>query len=156
MRHSENGSSTSAVRGAWVGKCPGCGTCCFFSKFPATDYAGQHIVRLGRFDLVSVRCPCGKRFPVSGDDLLFVTVTSLSIQRLGPDSFAVEQSHEGTKKNLGPMSETELWSYLNSRTLIDIIPSQVLTFLNTTKGLDLDMVLAVLRPEVARPQVTRA
>jgi hypothetical protein len=53
------------------------------------------------------------------------------------------------------MSETALWTFLNSRTLIDIIPSQVLTFLNTAKALDLDMVLAVLRPEVAHPQVTR-
>ena len=155
MLRNANAPSTSAVRGAWVGKCPACGTCCFFPKFPPTDYAGQHIVRLGKFDLVSVRCPCGKRFPVSGDDLQFVTVTSLSIQRLAPDSFAVEQSHEGMKKNLGPMSETVLWAYLNSRTLIDIIPSQVFTFLNSANALDLDMVLAVLRPEVTRPQVTR-
>jgi len=155
MRQVENETSTSKVRGAWVGKCPACGTCCFFSKFPATDYAGQHIVRLGRFDVVSVLCPCGKRFPVSGDDLLFVTLTSLSIQRSGPDSFAVEQSHDGVKKNLGLMSETELWAYLNSRTLIDIIPCQVVTFLNTCKALDLDMVLAVLRTEVKNPAAAR-
>lgn len=83
---------------------------------------------------------------MNGDDLQFVTVTSLSIQRSSPDSFVVEQNHEGIKKDLGPMSETELWTYLNSRTLIDIIPSQVLTFLNVAKALDLDMVLAVLRP----------
>src|SRR5579872_6046609 len=114
MRQNGNGTSAATVRGAWVGKCPACGTCCFFSKFPAADYAGQHIVRLSKFDPVSVRCPCGRRFPVTGDDLLFVTVTSLSIQSLGTDSFAVEQSHEGMKKNLGPMSETELWAYLNS------------------------------------------
>ena len=151
MRRDDNASSTSTVRGAWVGKCPACGTCCFFSKFPATEYAGQHIVRLNKFDLVSVRCPCGRRFPVTNDDLLFVAVTSLSIQRLGPDSFAVEQSHEGTKKNLGPMSETDLWAYLNSRTLIDIIPSQVFTFLNTAKALDLDMILSVLRPQLTHP-----
>src|SRR5579871_5540143 len=147
MQRDKNATSPSTVRGAWVGKCPACGTCCFFSKFPATEYAGQHIVRLAKFDLVSVRCPCGRRFPVTGDDLLFVTVTSLSIQRLGPDSFAVEQSQDSTKKNLGPMTETELWAYLNSRTLIDIIPSQVLTFLSSAKALDLDMVLAVLRPQ---------
>jgi hypothetical protein len=153
MPRDENAPSRSKVRGAWVGKCLKCGTCCFFSRFPATDYVGQHIVRLGKFDLVSVLCPCGRRFPVSSDDLLFVTVTSLSIQRSAPDSFAVEQSHEGIKNNLGPMSETELWAYLNSRTLIDIIPCQVLTFLDTAKALDLDMVLATLRPQVTRPQV---
>jgi hypothetical protein len=88
--------------------------------------------------------------------LLFVTITSLSIQRLSPDLFAVEQSHEGIKIDLGPMSETELWAYLNSRTLIDVIPSQVLTFLNVANALDLDMVLAVIRPPVANPQVTRS
>jgi hypothetical protein len=156
MRRDENTSSTSTVRGAWVGQCPACRTCCFFSKFPASDYAGQHIVRLNKFDLVSVRCPCGRRFPVTSDDLLFVTVASLSIQHLELDSFAVERGQEGIKKNLGPMSETELWTYLNSRTLIDIIPSQVFTFLNTAKALDLDMVLAVLRPQVARPVASRA
>ncbi len=54
------------------------------------------------------------------------------------------------------MSETELWAYLNSRTLIDIIPCQVFTFLNTAKALDLDMVLAVLRPQATHPQVARS
>jgi len=144
------------VRGAWVGKCPACGTCCFFSRFPATDYAGQHIVRLSGFSSVSVPCSCGRRFQADGDDLLFVTITSLSIQRSSPDSFAVEQSHEGIKIDLGPMGETELWAYLNSHTLIDVIPSQVLTFLNVANALDLDMVLTVLRPPVAHLQVARS
>jgi hypothetical protein len=124
-------------------------------RFPATDYAGQHVVRLGNFNSVSVPCSCGRRFQADGDDLLFVTITSLSIQRSSPDLFAVEQSHEGIKIDLGPMSETGLWTYLNSRTLIDIIPSQVLTFLNVANALDLDMVLAVIRPPVANPQVAR-
>jgi hypothetical protein len=143
------------VRGAWVGKCPSCGTCCFFPRFPATDYAGQQIVRLGVFNSVSVPCSCGRRFQTDGDDLLFVTVTSLSIQRSSPDSFAVEENHAGIKVDLGPMSETQLWAYLNSRTLIDIIPSQVLTFLNVANALDLDMVLTVLRPAVVHPQVAQ-
>jgi hypothetical protein len=146
-------ATTPMVRGAWVGKCPACGTCCFFSRFPATDYAGQQVVRLSQFNSVSVPCSCGRRFQTDSDGLLFVTITSLSIQRLSPDSFAVEQSHAGIKVDLGPMSETELWAYLNSRTLIDIIPSQVLIFLNVAKGLDMDMVLAVLRPPAAHPQV---
>ena len=47
------------------------------------------------------------------------------------------------------MSETELWAYLNSRILIDIIPSQVLTFLSGCNALDMDMVLSVVRPPVA-------
>src|ERR1700722_14329935 len=141
------------IRGAWGGKCPSGGTCCFFPRFPATDYAGQQIVRLGVFNSVSVPCSCGRRFQVDGDDLLFVTITSLSIQRSSPDSFAVEQNHAGIKIDLGPMRETELWAYLNSRTLIDIIPSQVLTFLSVANALDLDMVLAVIRPPVANPQV---
>ena len=147
-----NLATTPMVRGAWVGKCPGCGTCCFFSKFPATDYAGQQIVRLAKFSSVSVPCSCGRRFQADGDDLLFVTITSLSIQRSSPDSFAVEQSHAGIKIDLGPMSETELWAYLNARTLIDIIPSQVLSLLNVANALDMDMVLAVLRPPAVHPQ----
>ncbi len=75
---------------------------------------------------------------------MFVTIASLSIQRLSPDAFAVEQSYTGIKTDLGQMSETELWSYLNSHTLIDIIPSQVVTFLNVSKALDLDMILSVV------------
>src|SRR5450631_1437264 len=85
-----NLATTPMVRGAWVGKCPVCGTCCFFSRFPATDYAGQQVVRLDNFNSVTVLRSCGRRFQTDGDDLLFVTITSLSIQRLSPDSFAVK------------------------------------------------------------------
>src|ERR1700688_1774188 len=92
-----NLATTPMARGAWVGKCPACGTCCVFLRFPATDYAGQQVVRLGNFSSVSVPCSCGRRFQADGDDLLFVTITSLSIKRSSPDLFAVEQSHEGTK-----------------------------------------------------------
>lgn len=152
----ENVATTAMVRGAWVGKCPKCGTCCYFSKYPATDYAGQQVVRLSRFSPVSVPCSCGRRFQVDGDDLLFVTVTSLSIERASPDSFTVEQSHAGTKISLGTMSETELWAFLNSRTLIDIIPSQVLSFLNAVNALDMDMILAVVRPAARAAQAAVA
>jgi hypothetical protein len=54
------------------------------------------------------------------------------------------------------MNEMELWAYLNSRTLIDIIPSQVLTFLNVSKALDMDMILSVVRPAVADTEVARS
>ena len=145
----ENSVITPTVRGAWVGKCPACGTCCHFPKLPATDYAGQQVVRPQQFDLVSVPCSCGRRFQIDSDGLTFVTVASLSIQRSSSDEFAVAQSYAGTKTDLGPMSETELWAYLNSRTLIDIIPSQVLTFLSGCNALDMDMVLSVVRPPVA-------
>jgi len=87
---------------------------------------------------------------------MFVTIASLSIQRASPDSFAVEQSYAAVKIDLGPMSETELWTYLNSRTLIDVIPSQVLTFLNGCNALDMDMVLEVVRPPAAYPQLARS
>ena len=105
---------------------------------------------------MSVPCSCGRRFQVDGDDLLFVTVTSLSIERASPDSFTVEQSHAGTKISLGTMSETELWAFLNSRTLIDIIPSQVLSFLNAVNALDMDMILAVVRPAARAAQAAVA
>jgi hypothetical protein len=144
------------VRGAWVGKCPACGTCCSFSRFPATDYAGQQVVRLGKFDSVSVPCSCGRRFQIDGDDLMFVTIASLSIQRSSSDSFAVEQSYAAIKIDLGPMSETELWTYLNSRTLIDIIPSQIFTFLNGCNALDMDVVLEVVRLPAVYPQLARS
>jgi hypothetical protein len=87
---------------------------------------------------------------------MFVTIASLSIERLSPDAFAVEQSYAGTKTNLASMSETELWAYLNSRTLIGIIPSQVLTFLNVGNALEMDMVLSVVRPPVADPQLSHS
>lgn len=141
------------VRGAWVGKCPGCGTCCFFPRIPATEYAGQQVVRPGKFDSVSIPCSCGRRFEVDSNALMFATIASLSIERLSPEAFAVTRSYAGIKTDLGPMSETELWAYLNSHTLIDIIPSQVLTFLNVSKALDMDMILSVVRPAVADSEV---
>jgi hypothetical protein len=139
------------VHGAWVGTCPACGTCCYFPKLPPTDYAGQQLVRPQGFNLVSVRCVCGSRFETDCNGLKFVTCASLSIERLSPDSFAVAQAYAETKIDLGPMSEIELWAYLNSRTLIDIVPSQVFMFLNNCSALDMDAVLSVVRPPVADP-----
>jgi hypothetical protein len=148
-----NPATMPMARGAWVGKCPSCGTCRSFPRFPATEYAGQQVVRLGKFGLVSVRCSCGRRFETDSDALMFATIASLSIERSSPDAFAVEQSHAGIKTELGPMSETALWAYLNSCTLIDIIPSQVLTFLNGCNALDMDMVFSVVRPPIANLQL---
>jgi hypothetical protein len=145
-----NHVTTPTVRGAWVGKCPACGTCCYFPKFPAIDYAGQRVVRPQNFDSVSVPCVCGRRFQTDSNGLTFITVASLSIRRSSSDEFSVAQSYAGTKTDLGPMSETELWAYLNSRTLIDIIPSQVLTFLSGCNALDMDMLLSVVRPSVSK------
>src|SRR3989304_6360653 len=134
------------LHGGWVGTCPKCGTCCNFPKLRATDYAGQQVVRPQGFNFVSVRCACGSRFGTDSNGLTFVTCASLSIERLSPDSFTVAHAYAGTKTNLGPMSEIELWTYLNSRTLIDIVPPQVLMFLNSCKVLDMDTVLSVVRP----------
>jgi hypothetical protein len=141
--------TTRTVRGAWVGKCPACGTCSYFPKFPATDYADQQVVRPQNFDLVSVPCSCGRRFQTDSNGLAFVTIARLSIRRLSSDEFSIAQGYAGTKTDLGPMSETELWAYLNSRTLIEIIPSQVLTFLSGCNALHMDMVLLVVRSPVA-------
>ena len=151
-----NPVTTPTVRGAWVGKCPRCGTCCLFAGLPATEYVGQQLVRPGKFNSVSVPCSCGRRFQTDIDALMFGTIASLSIQRLSTDTFAVEQNYAGAKTDLGPMSEMELWAYLNSHTLIDIIPSQVLTFLNVSKALDMDMILSVVRPAVADSEVARS
>lgn len=129
-----NQATAASIRGAWVGKCPRCGTCCLFPRLPATDYAGQRVVRPGKFSSLSVPCACGRRFLSDGDNLMFVTIASLSIQRVSPDVFAVEESFGAVKTELEPVSETELWAYLNSRTLIDIIPSQVVTFLNVSNA----------------------
>jgi hypothetical protein len=137
------------AHGAWVGKCPGCGTCCYFPTLPATAYAGQQVVRPHTFNFVSVRCVCGNRFGTDSNGLTFVTCASLSIQQLSPECFAVAQTYAGTETNLGPMNEIELWAYLNSRTLIDIVPSQVLMFLNRCKVLDMDTVISVVRPPEA-------
>jgi len=87
---------------------------------------------------------------------MFVTIASLSIERSSLDSFTVEQSYAGIKIDLGPMSETGLWAYLNARTLIDIIPSQVFTFLNVANAIDMDMVLAIVRPPAVYPQLARS
>jgi hypothetical protein len=87
---------------------------------------------------------------------MFATIASLSIERLSPDTFTVEQSYAGIKTDLGPMSETELWGYLNSCTLIDIIPSQVLTFLNVSNAIDMDMILSVVRAPVADSEPARS
>src|SRR5438445_6917444 len=55
---------------------------------------------------------CGHRFQIDHNALMFGTIASLSIQRLSPDAFSVEQSYAGTKTDLGPMTEAELWAYL--------------------------------------------
>ena len=144
-----NLATVPMIYGAWVGKCPECGTCCYFPKLPRTPYGGQQLVRPQGFNFVSVRCVCGSRFGTDSNGLTFVTCASLSIQRLSPESFAVAQVSAGTETNLGPMSEIELWTYLNSRTLIDIVPSQVLMFLNRCKALDMDTVVSVVRPPLA-------
>src|ERR1019366_8924460 len=94
--------TTPMVRGAWVGKGPACGTCCYFPKFPATDYAGQRLVRPYNFDSVSIPCVCGRRFQTDSNGLTFVTFASLSIQRLSSDGFAIAQSYATTKTDLGP------------------------------------------------------
>ena len=139
----------ATVPGAWVGKCPTCGTWCYFPQLPVTDYAGHRVVRPHNFDSLSVRCVCGRRFQTDSDSLTFVTVASLSIQRLSSEEFAVVQSYAGTETDLGSMSETELRAYLNSHTLIDIIPTQVLTFLSWCNVLDMDMVFSAVCPPVA-------
>jgi hypothetical protein len=144
-----NPAAAPMIHGAWVGRCPKCGTCCYFPKLPPTDYAGQQVIRPQGFNFVSVRCVCGSRFGTDSNGLTFVTCASLSIERLSPDSFAVAESSAGTETNLGPMSEIELWTYLNSRTLIDIVPSQALMFLNSCKVVDMDAVLSIVRPPVA-------
>ena len=136
------------VRGTWVGQCPGCGTCRYFPKLPAADYAGQQVVRPQNLNFVSIRCVCGRRFGTDSNSLTFVTCASLTIQRVSPEGFAVAQTYAKAETNLGPMSEIELWNYLNSRTLIDIIPSQALMFLDTCNALDMDMAISVVRPPV--------
>jgi hypothetical protein len=151
-----NQAAAASIRGAWVGKCPRCGTCCLLPKLPAIDYAGQRVVRPGKFTSLSVPCACGHRFLSDGDNLMFVTIASLSIQRLSPDVFAVEENFGGVKTERGPVSETELWAYLNSHTLIDIIPSHVITFLNVSNALDLDMILSVVRAPLADSQLARS
>ena len=78
--------------------------CCLFPRLPATDYAGQRVVRPGTFSSLSVSCACGRRFLTDGDNLMFVTIASLSIQRVSPDAFAVEQSYTGIKTDLGQIS----------------------------------------------------
>jgi hypothetical protein len=70
---------------------------------------------------------------------------------MSPDSFVLAEAYADTKTNLAPMSEIELWNYLNSRTLIDIVPSQVSMFLNRCSAFDMDAVLSVVRSSVAGP-----
>jgi hypothetical protein len=142
------------VHGAWVGTCPACGTCCYFPKLPAAHYAGQQLVRPSGFNFVSVRCVCGRRFGTDSNGLSFVTCASLSIERQSSDSFSVSQTSGGTQSDLGTMTETELWNFLNSLTLIDIVPSQVLLFLSRCNVLDMDMVLSLVRPPVADEPAT--
>jgi hypothetical protein len=108
---------------------------------PAATFRSFHLPAI-----VSVHCACGNRFGTDSNGLSFVTCGSLSIERLSPDRFAVAQSSAGTETTLGPMNEVELWTYLNSRILIDIVPSQVFMFLNNCNVLDMDAVLTVVRP----------
>lgn len=83
------------------------------------------------------------------NSLTFVSIAELVIHRLSSDEFQVERRYAGATADLGPMSEAQLDGYLRNRSLVGIMPQQVIDRLQGTPDLSIQIVVSVLRPAVA-------
>ena len=134
------------VQGAWVTKCDACGTCYTLPRFPVSNYTeGQPLVRPDEFDPQPLPCFCGRTFAADRNSLAFVIIGVLTIRRLSPDQFQVERQFAGGTTDLGTMSEIQLEAFLRSRTLIGILPAQVIYRLQTEPEVAIQMEVFVVR-----------
>src|ERR1700680_1769521 len=134
------------VSGAWVTKCNSCGTCYTLPRFPVSNYIeGQSIVRPYELDAQPLPCFCGHTFDADRDSLVYVILAILAIRRLSPDEFQVERDFADGTTNLGPMSEIQLEAYLRARTLIGILPAQVIDRLKSQPEVTIQMEVSVVQ-----------
>jgi hypothetical protein len=138
------------ISGAWVTKCNSCGTCYTLPRFPVSNYIeGQSIVRPDEFDAQPLPCFCGHTFDADRDSLVYVILGVLAIRRLSPDLFQVERHFAELATDLGPMSEIQLEAYLRTRTLIGIVPAQVIDRLQSQPEVAIKMAVSVVRAVLA-------
>jgi hypothetical protein len=134
------------VQGAWVTKCNACGTCYTLPRFPLSNYTeGQSLVRPNEFDAQPLPCFCGHTFDADRDSLVYVILAILAIRRLSPDEFQVERDFADGTTNLGPMGEIQLEAYLGTRTLIGILPAQVIDRLKSQPEVTIQMEVSVVQ-----------
>ena len=135
---------------AWVAKCEACGTVYPLPRFPIGSYvAGQAIIRPDDFGSANIPCFCGRTIKTDRNGLVFVRIAGLSIRRTSSGDFQVKQRFGGATTDLGPMSETQLRAYLGNRSLVGLLPEQVLERLAGTGDLAVQMVVSIVRPAVA-------
>jgi hypothetical protein len=134
------------VQGAWVTKCNACGTCYTLPRFPVSNYTeGQSLVRPDEFDAQPLPCFCGHTFDADSDSLVFVILAVLAIRRLSLDEFQVERDFAEGTTNLGPMSQIQLEGYLRTRTLIGILPAQIIDHLKSQPEITIQMEVSVVQ-----------
>ena len=134
------------VQGAWVTKCNACGTCYTLPRFPVSNYTeGQSLVRPDEFDAQPLPCFCGHTFDADSDSLVYVILAVLAIRRFSLDEFQVERDFAEGTTNLGPMSQIQLEGYLRTRTLIGILPAQIIDHLKSQPEITIQMEVSVVQ-----------
>jgi hypothetical protein len=76
---------------------------------------------------------------------MYVILAVLAIRRLSPDEFQVERDFADGTTDLGPMSEIQLEAYLKTRTLISILPTQVIARLQSQPEIAIQMEVSIVR-----------
>ncbi|HXM94369.1 MAG TPA: hypothetical protein VOA64_08970 [Candidatus Dormibacteraeota bacterium] len=138
------------VQCAWVTKCNACGTCYTLPRFPVSNYIeGRPLVRPEEFDAQPLPCFCGHTFDADRNSLVYVIFAVLAVRRLGPDEFQVKRYFAESTTDLGPMSAIDLEAYLGSRSLIGILPDQVMDRLRLQPQVTIQMEASVVRTATA-------
>jgi hypothetical protein len=107
------------------------------------------VLRPDEFDKQPFTCFCGHTFIIDRDGLSYVLLGVLTINRPSSNEFLVEQDFAGSKTDLGPITDIELEGYLKSRTLVGILPAQVLARLELQPEISVQMEVTVVRTALA-------
>ena len=134
----------------WVSSCDECGTCYTLPGLPIHNYIqGQPILRPDKFDKQALPCFCGHTFLTDRDKLSYVLLGFLIIHRIAANEFRLERDFAGVKTDLGQMTDIELEGYLRTRTLLGILPAQVLSQLESQKEISIQIQVTVVRMALA-------
>lgn len=135
---------------AWVSSCDECGTCYTVPGLPIHNYIqGQRILRPDEFDKQALPCFCGHTFMTDREGLSYVLLGFLIIHRVSVNEFRLEQDFAGVKTDLGLMTNIELEGYLRSRTLVGILPAQLLSRLESQPEISVQIQVTVVRMALA-------
>lgn len=140
------------THGAWVATCPACRNCYILPGLPATQYSGGPVVRPGSFN-TTIPCYCGQNIAVDQNSLCYITIATLGIRANSDRTFQMEQHYVGRTNELGPMTDQQLEAYLDSRTLVGVIPSQIISNLKRHHAIHTHMLISIVAPAVASANV---